>query len=178
MIVLRERGRLVREVLIAPLSRENEERFFALAAEYLPDSDQDRMRRFAQLYPEAFLTLSLDGRVIGVAYGWFRRHFAPEDPSFTLDGICIEYDCWRKGYGTRLMAAFEAAARDYGAQAVSVGSGLVAEPFYIACGYFPKEYKVWVDGKPWVEKTFATLAEYSAYERQEPDGFIVLEKVL
>lgn len=166
------------KVCIAPVTAATEARFYELAAEYLPDSDPDRMRRYAAVYPEAFLTLTLDGRVIGVAYGWFRRHFAPEDPSFTLDGICIEYDHWRKGCGTQLLAAFEKAAKGYGAPSVSVGSGLEEEKFYIACGYLPREYKTWVDGKPVIAATFATLAEYDAYQRQNPDGFIVLEKAL
>lgn len=164
------------ELRIAPLNAASESRFYALAAEYLPDSDPERMRRFAQVYPEAFLTLALNGRIIGVAYGWFRRHFAPEDPSFTLDGICIEHDHWRRGYGRQLLAAFEKAAASYGAPAVSVGSGLDAEPFYIACGYMPKEYKVWTADGPVIETAFASLADYQGYRRQREDGFVVMEK--
>lgn len=163
-------------ISIAPLTPADEARFYALAAEYLPDSDPERMRRFAAVYPEAYRVLRLDGRIIGMCCGWFRRHFAPEDPSFTLDGICIEYDHWRKGYGARLLAAFEEAAQAYGAPAVSVGSGLEAEPFYIACGYLPKEYKVWTADGPVIEKTFSSLADYQGYQRQSEDGFVVMEK--
>ena len=163
---------------IAPLTAADTARFYALSAEYLPDSDSERMRRFAALYPEAYRTLHLDGQLIGVCYGWFRRHFAPEDPSFTLDGICIEYAHWRKGYGAQLLRAFEEAARAYGAPAVSVGSGLEAEAFYIACGYTPREYKVWAGGAPVVEHAYTGLADYHAYQRQNPDGFVVMEKKL
>lgn len=153
-------------------------RFFAISAEYLPHSSHERMRRFVTLYPEAFRLLMLEGEIIGICYGWFRRHFAPEDPSFTLDGICILSDYQRRGYGTQLLYAFEEAARSYGAPSVSVGSGLEAEPFYIACGYAPKEYKCWTDGKPMIEHTYTSLEDYRTYQRQNPDGFVVLEKAL
>lgn len=163
---------------ISPLLPSDTERFYTLAAEYLPDSDPERIRHFAAVYPQFYQTLRLDGRIIGICYGWFRRHFAPEDPSFTLDGICIEYDHWRQGYGTKLLHSFEDAARSCGAQVVSVGSGLDSEPFYIACGYLPKEYKVWADGKPVIEHVFSGLEDYRTYRRQGPDGFVVLEKNL
>lgn len=97
-------------IRIVPLQMADADRFYTLAAEYLPDSDPERMRRFAAIYPEAYRILRLNGRIIGVCYGWFRRHFVPDDPSFTLDGICIEYDHWRKGYGRQLLRTFEDAA--------------------------------------------------------------------
>lgn len=163
---------------ITPLTPADAERFFSLAAEYLPDSDPERMQCFAGIYPEAYRTLHLDGRLIGVCYGWFRRHFAPEDPSFNLGGICIEYNHWRKGYGTQLLRAFEEAALSYGAPAVSAGSGLDSEAFYIACGYAPKEYKVWADGRPVIEHVYVSLEDYRTYQRKNPDGFVVMEKTL
>ena len=164
---------------IFPLTPEYEAAFYALAAEYLPDSDPDRMRRFARLYPQAFLALTVDGQLIGAAFGWPRRHADPADASFTLDGVCIAWDHWRKGYGRRLLAAFEDAARTYGAPAVSVGSaGGFVEEFYLACGYRPREYKAWVDGAPVVEHVYADLADYRAYQRQHADGFVVMEKAL
>ena len=165
-------------IRIAPLKMADADRFYALAAEYLPDSDPERLHRFAAVYPEAYRVLRLDGRIIGVCYGWFRRHFVPADPSFTLDGICIEYDHWRKGYGRQLLAAFEKAAHSYGAPAVSAGSGLDSEAFYIACGYTPKEYKVWLDGVTVIEHVYTSLEDYRTYQRQNPDGFVVMEKTL
>lgn len=166
------------QLVIAPLTPADTEQFYALAAEYLPDSDPERMRHFASAYPAAYQTAHLDKQLIGVCYGWFRRHFAPEDPSFTLDGICISYAHWRKGYGAKLLRAFEDAARSYGAPAVSAGSGQEAEAFYIACGYAPKEYKCWTDGKPTIEHTYTSLEDYRTYQRQNPDGFVVMEKML
>ena len=165
-------------IRIAPLQMADADRFYALAAEYLPDSDPERLHRFAAVYPEAYQVIRLDGRIIGVCYGWFRRHFVPEDPSFTLDGICIEYDHWRKGYGRQLLAAFEKAAHSYGAPAVSAGSGLDSEAFYIACGYTPKEYKVWLGGVTVIEHVYTSLEDYRTYQRQNPDGFVVMEKTL
>lgn len=162
---------------IFPLTPEYEAAFYALAAEYLPDSDPARMRRFAQLYPRAFLALTVDGQLIGAAFGWPRRHADPSDDSFTLAGICIAWEHWRKGYGCKLLAAFEDAARSYGAAAVSVGSaGGFVEAFYLGCGYSPKLYKAWVDGAPIVEHVYADLADYHTYQRQHPDGFVVMEK--
>lgn len=165
-------------IRIVPLQMADADRFYTLAAEYLPDSDPERMRRFAAIYPEAYRILRLNGRIIGVCYGWFRRHFVPDDPSFTLDGICIEYDHWRKGYGRQLLRTFEDAARSYGAPSVSVGSGLDSEAFYIACGYTPKEYKVWTADCPVIEHIYTDLDDYHDYQRQNPEGFVVLEKKL
>ena len=164
---------------IVPLDADNAPAFYALAAEYLPDSDPEQMRRFAEAYPRAFLALVLDGAVIGAAFGWPRSYADPADPAFTLNGVCIAWDHWRKGGGRRLLAAFEDAARSYGAPAVSVGSaGGFVEDFYLACGYRPREYKAWVDGAPVVEHVYADLADYRAYPRQNADGFVVMEKPL
>ena len=163
---------------IAPLTPSDTDRFYALVAEYLPDSDPARMHRFAAVYPNTYLLLRLDDQIIGVCYGWFRRHFAPDDPAFTLDGICVSYEHWRKGYGTMLLHAFEKAAQSYGAPAVSAGVGFASEPFYIACGYMPREYKVWTNGQPAVEHVYTSLEDYHTYMRQNPEGFVVMEKIL
>lgn len=165
------------DMQILPLHPGIEDAFYALTAEFLPDSDPDRMRAMSRQYPEAFLAMLEGDRVIGAAFGWPRRHFAPEDPSFTLDGIVIRWDHMRQGLGKQLLAAFERAAAAYGAPAVSAGSsGGYVEQFYIACGYRPKEYKLWQDGKPAVIKVFSDLEDYRAYPRPDGDGFIVMEK--
>lgn len=164
---------------ITLLNESNKAAFYALAAEYLPGSDPAQMARYEKEYPQAFLAVEREGQVIGVAFGWPRRFDAPQDPSFELKGIAITWDDWRKGYGRRLLAAFEQAARGYGAACVSLGSaeGFVEE-FYLDCGYSPKEYKVWVNGAPAVEKQYADLADYRSYQRKNPDGFVVMEKQL
>ena len=54
------------QLVIAPLTPADTEQFYALAAEYLPDSDLERMRRFASAYPAAYQTAHLDKQLIGV----------------------------------------------------------------------------------------------------------------
>lgn len=167
-------------VQIVPLRPEWEERFYALAAEYLPDGDPRRMRRFAAKYPRAFLTLLEDDQLIGVAYGWLRSEIVPDDPAFCLDGICVRWDHMRQGLGSRLLSAVEAAAASYGAPVISAGvAGDHAEDFYLRNGYAPSEYKVWqADGSIAVEKTFADEADYRSYQRKDPSGFVVMVKAL
>ncbi len=55
---------------ITLLNKKNEKEFFALAAEYLPGSDQDKMREFAAIFPEAFIALMDGDEVIGLDFGW------------------------------------------------------------------------------------------------------------
>lgn len=165
------------QVEIVCLSEEISDGFYALAAEYLPDSNQGRMRERAEMFPKAFIALVTDGEVIGTAFGWERKIDVPEDDSFVLNGIAVRSEFQKNGYGKLLLAEFEKAAKGYGAETVSMGSaGGYVEKFYIDCGYTPKEYKVWIDGLPCIEKTFAGLEEYYSYERKNPDGFIVMEK--
>ncbi len=156
-----------------------EDAFYALTAEYLPDSDPQRMRELSAEYPEAFLALMDGETLIGAAFGWPRALADPSDPSFTLGGIVIHWNWQRQGHGKRLLAAFEQAAASCGAPRVSVGSaGGYVEDFYLGCGYRPKEYKVWQDGAIRVEKTYRDLEDYRSYRRIGSDGFVVMEKDL
>lgn len=78
-----------------------------------------------------------------------------------------------------LLREFERAAAGYGKAAVSLGSaeGYV-EKFYISCGYFPAEYKVWENGIPQIKKVFSHMEDYLLYQRGNEDGFVVMRKVL
>ena len=161
---------------IVLLNPEIEADFYALAAEYLPGSDPEKMKRFAEMFPEAFIALAYEGEIIGVAFGWLRSCVAPEDKSFSLDGIAVRYDHQKKGYGKLLLAEFEKAAAKY-SSVVSVGSaGGYVEKFYIDCGFVPKEYKVWDGGGIAVEKTFDSFEDYCSYTRKNEDGFVVMVK--
>ena len=166
-------------IIIDTLNNQTEARFYALAEEYLPGSDPENMQKFAKMFPEAFLTVSVDGAVVGVAFGWPRRYFDPADASFTLDGICIDISLHRSGLGKKLLSRFESAAKSYGAPSVSVGSaGGYVEKFYLSCGYLPKEYKAWDENGPVIEHVYSGLADYESYIRKNPDGFVVFEKTL
>lgn len=159
------------------LNHELSDAFYALAAEYLPGSDVQKMQKFVRMYPETFLVMLLERKVIGAAFGWPRRWADPEDESFTLDGIAVRAEHQKKGYGKQLLAAFESAAARYGAPCVSVGSaGGYVERFYIENGYVPKQYKVWDDNGPVVEKVFEGIEDYASYERKNENGFVVMEK--
>lgn len=166
-------------VQLVYLNEENSAGFYSLAAEYLPDSSREKMRERAEIFPKAFIALEHGGEVVGVCFGWARKLDAPEDKSFVLDGIAVRWDFQKKGYGKILLDAFEKAAAGYGYSLVSVGSaGGYVEKFYMDCGFIPKEYKVWKDGSPTVEKAFLSAADYFSYKRKNADGFVVMEKKL
>lgn len=163
---------------IKKLTAKHEDEFYRLMAEYLPDSEPERMRAFYREYPDAFLFCEKDGELIGVAFGRDRSVQFPDDDSFELCGIAIRYDHQRNGYGRALLAEFEKSAKAYGAKAVSLGSAEgYAEKFYISCGYIPSEYKAWENGAPCLKKTFSGFEDYAAYIRQG-DGFIVMRKAI
>ena len=165
------------QIRIIPLNEKISEKFYSLAAEYLPGSDPDKMRERVKIFPHAFIAAMLGEQVIGVAFGWERKLDVPTDNSFTLDGIAVEEKYQKNGYGKLLLKAFGTAAKEYGAEFVSVGSaGGYVEKFYIDCGFVPKEYKVWENGSPVVEKIFHSMEDFYSYQRKNPDGFVVLEK--
>lgn len=165
------------QLRIVALNDENREAFYGLAEEYLPDSEPERLKKYASQFPEAFLVMLAEREVIGVAFGWLRSIEVPEDDSFELNGIAVRYDYQKRAYGKKLLVAFEQVARMYGASAVSVGSaGGYVEKFYIDCGYCPKEYKGWNENGPTIEKSFTDLEDYYAYARQSEDGFVVMYK--
>ncbi len=166
-------------ISIAALTAEYEAAFYALAAEYLPDSSPEQMKRFYPQFPNAYLMLLYGEELIGVAFGWERRQKDPADDSFELNGVAVRWNHQKKGLGKQLLHAFEEAARTYGAKEVSVGSaGGYVEQFYIGCGYRPAEYKVWINGRPEIEKRFKSLPDYQTYTRQKADGFVVMRKPL
>lgn len=161
------------------LSAENQKDYFALAAEYLPGSEKEKMKRRAEHYPRAFVALASGGELAGVAFGWPRELDAPGDSSFTLDGIAVREPYQRKGYGRLLLRAFESAADEYGYPAVSVGSaGGYVEKFYLDNGYIPREYKICTECGIKVACTFSNMEDYRTYRRPDVEGFVVLEKRL
>lgn len=81
-----KRGFYMRQAEIVYLSEENIADFFALATEYLPGSDEEKIRRRAGRYPRAFVALVTEGELAGVAFGWPRELDAPEDKSFRWTG--------------------------------------------------------------------------------------------
>lgn len=169
----------MRQARIKNLSEEIETDFFALAAEYLPGSDEEEMRQRVGRYPRAFVALVTEGELAGVAFGWPRELDAPEDKSFSLNGIAVREPYQRNGYGRLLLDAFLSAAKGYGYSLVSVGSaGGYVETFYIENGFMPIEYKIYTqDGIKPVHK-FADLEDYRVYARPTEDGFVVLERYL
>ncbi|MGN0378612.1 MAG: GNAT family N-acetyltransferase [Butyrivibrio sp.] len=161
------------------LNRHNENDFYSLVSEYLPDSSQGVMAGYAIIYPKAFIALTSAGKICGVVYGWSRKHKFPEDDSFMLDGIAIRTEYQGRGLGKLLLKHFEAAAVEYGADEVSVGSaGGYVEKFYMECGYVPVQYKVWNNGIPEVVKRFTGTDDYYAYNDRPQNGFVVMKKEL
>lgn len=167
------------EPKIKLLSPEYEEAFYRFTAEYLPDSEPERMRSFAAEYPKAFLLLLYEGEVIGAVFGRDRSRQFSEDDSFELCGIAVRFDFQRRGFGSMLLCEFEKSAAGYCCPAVSLGSAEgYAERFYIKNGYLPTEYKVWENGVPRVKKVFSDLEDYLSYHRDGGDGFVVMRKVI
>lgn len=174
-----KRGLYMRQAEIIYLSEENIADFFALATEYLPGSDEEKMRRRAGRYPRAFVALVTEGELAGVAFGWPRELDAPEDKSFSLDGIAVREPYQRNGYGRLLLDAFLSAAKEYGYSLVSVGSaGGYVETFYIENGFIPTEYKIYTENGIKSVHKFADLEDYRDYARPSEDGFVVLERYL
>lgn len=162
---------------IRRVTKNTEDMFFSLAGEYLPDSDTDKMKLREKQYPKTFLVCMCGRKVVGVAYGWPRALDAPEDTSFVLDGIAVEEGFQKKGYGTKLLRAFEKNARRYGFSSVSLGSaGGKTEKFYLKNGYIPTEYKVIAEDGTHPVKAFEGIEDYECYERPQEDGFVVMEK--
>ena len=168
-----------KKISVVPLCEKNEKDFYQIVEEYLPDSNLEKVKMYAGLFPNAFLVLLCENEVIGVAFGWDRKIEFPEDDSFVLNGIAVHSDWQKNGYGKQLLKAFEAAAEEYGESVVSLGSaGGDVEKFYIDCGYLPMEYKYWENGGPVVEKSFEGSEEYYSYVRKNKDGFVVMYKNL
>ena len=164
---------------LRPLRPDVAESFYALAAEYLPDSDPAVMQARAPLYPDAFIA-AMDGpQVVGVCFGWPRRLDQSDDATFTLAGIAVTSSRQRQGIGTRLLASLSLAASASGHATLSVGSaGGYVERFYIHNGFTPVQYKIWENGTPRLLHTFTSLADYETYARPVAEGFVVLEKNL
>lgn len=158
------------------LCNENREEFFALVSEYLPGSSRERAERYSQIFPKAFIVMTLGGEMIGAAFGWHRKLEFPDDDSFVLNGIAVKNGFRRKGYGKMLLEAFERAAAEYGVHEITLGSAPGdAEKFYLACGYFPREYKVWENNAPLILHSFESMDDYYSYKRTG-DGFVVMCK--
>jgi len=154
--------------------------FFSLVAEYLPGSSQQiilsRIKDFGSSY-----ICALDGRqIIGVCFGWPRKLDAPEDTSFTLDGLAVTARYARKGIGKILLKKFEDSVQMQNYPSISVGSadGYV-EDFYLSAGFIPTEYKIWQKDKCIPIKQFKDFVDYKNYTRPaNEDGFVVMEKKL
>jgi len=160
------------------LSPDTKEGFYRLIREYLPDCNTDKIKSREAEFPKAYLTLTIDGEVVGVAFGWPRRLDDPADSSLCLQGLAVKEEYQRRGYGTRLLAEFEKAAGAYRCSSVSVGSaGGYVEDFYRKAGYSPVCYKVYRDSAIETERVFESLEDYLSYERKNPDGFVVMEKM-
>lgn len=58
-----------------------------------------------------------------------------EDGNVELDGLFVEPDVWRRGYGRGLVDYCVQVARSQGASAMHVSANPHAESFYNACGF-------------------------------------------
>lgn len=98
----------------------------------------ETMRSWFEDAPELFVGAYDDGEIVGVCVG--RRHDADHAE---LAGLGVVPSFRREGVGTRLVAAFEAAAVAVGIDSVSVGSaGGYVDEFYTENGYEPESVLV------------------------------------
>ncbi len=117
--------------LIMPLSEAYADDFCRMVREYLPGNAWEEVLTNRKYFPNATLMLLRDGVLRGCAFG--RASKRPGE--FVLDGIAVESQLWRNGYGSKLLAQFEKAANAYGFHKVSLGSaGGFVEKFYIHNG--------------------------------------------
>jgi len=117
------------------LQRADLEAAFAINEEYLSASC-DEFFRWYEANTDLFVGIFDQGTLIGICYGmdW------PRQPGYViLEGIATQYDYWRSGAGSQLIAFFEEQVRQRGRQAVTVGSAadLKTENFYLKNGYLP-----------------------------------------
>lgn len=162
---------------IITLNEKISEDFYRLSAEYLPGSSHEKMRKYSGIFSDSFIAAMHGNELAGIAFGWLRNLEFPGDDSFVLDGIAVRQEFQGRGIGRRMLNRFEASAKEYGAETVSVGSAEGgAEKFYIACGYVPVEYKIWENGRPVLKKAFESFDDYLFFKRFEADGFIVMTK--
>ena len=151
--------------------------FEEILKEYLPDSEEKAWKEKATIYPRTFLVILHKKEVVGAAYGWARENEDRNRKTFVLNGIAVKDAYRRSGLGTRLLQAFERAAKEYGAAVISVGSaGGYVEKFYLNNGYQPTEYKIYTKEGIRSVKNFEDLGDYYSYERPAEDGFVVFEK--
>ena len=151
--------------------------FEEILKEYLPDSEEKAWKEKATIYPRTFLVILHKKEVVGAAYGWARENEDRNRKTFVLNGIGVKDAYRRSGLGTRLLQAFERAAKEYGAAVISVGSaGGYVEKFYLNNGYQPTEYKIYTKEGIRSVKNFEDLGDYYSYERPAEDGFVVFEK--
>ena len=62
-----------KKISVVPLCEKNEKDFYQIVEEYLPDSNLEKVKMYAGLFPNAFLVLLCENEVIGVAFGWERK---------------------------------------------------------------------------------------------------------
>lgn len=171
---------------IEPVTEATKEAFYALACEYLPDTDPEQAEVMRGRYPSAFLVLKVDGEVTGAALGWPRSERVPGDPSFTLQGICVRQQWMRMGFGSRLLRAFEQNAAKSPCTLIGAGSAPGdAERFYLKNAYHPSCYKAFDPSGQCHIYPFASTEEYLSFDReafrasvQGDEGFVVMEKAL
>lgn len=87
------------------------------------DGIDDNYHGSSFLYHGAFLENQLKGIVIGWPNG-----------TLTIQAIAVSEESRRKGIGSRLLKAFEDAARDHGYEKYALGAVWEAVPFYLANG--------------------------------------------
>lgn len=86
----------------------------------------------AHLKPDTTVIASLDGETAG----YVCVMPGPNRTSHVFD-LFVDPPFWRRGVGSRLIAAAEDLARGQDATRMAVVAGAFALPFYIACGFSP-----------------------------------------
>ncbi|WP_336036992.1 GNAT family N-acetyltransferase [Halobacterium yunchengense] len=106
--------------------------------ECIDDRDRDVVREWYDEHPALFWGAWDGDDLVGFALGRHR-----EAASVELVGIAVRDAYARAGVGSRLLEAFEDAAREYGFERASVGSaGGYVDYFYAANGYRPESIMV------------------------------------
>ena len=116
-----------------------------LKAEYLDDQPFEEFTAFYQRYPELFVGLFNDNRLIGICFGWpLSEQFPEEKEQIALQGIAVNSEFAAQGLGSKLLNFWEDQVANRGDRFISVGSapGYV-ERFYLKHGYQPIQYLVY-----------------------------------
>lgn len=127
--------------------------------EYLDKESYENFLERIDAHPDVYFVALHGEHIIGVCYGHPSKH---AEHAMQLQGIAVNLDpkYARKGTGSKMLKAFEGAARNLGYNKIDVGSAddTKVEKFYVKNGFIPYEVQAKGDN-------------HFLYEKQEVENY-------